>query len=160
MIFGSQRDFSLFRLINRELLRNIIEQEVLYYKIITETSTNIYGEALEKDYYEPVKLNCLIIRGDQVTTQEDMGRDVTRAVSFAFLRDDLVDVDVVPEMGDIIVWSENYYEADTVRENQLFLGKDNNYSLTDYGSQFGSSVSLIVDCHYTRVEKTGITSLR
>ena len=73
-----------------------------------------------------------------------------------FLRQDLVDTSVVPEVGDIVMWHEDYYEVDTVRENQLFLGKDNNYNLTDYGSQFGASVSIIVDTHMTRRERTGI----
>jgi hypothetical protein len=34
MIFGSQRDFNLFVGINRELLSDVIEQEILYYKMI------------------------------------------------------------------------------------------------------------------------------
>ena len=59
--------------------------------------------------------------------------------------EDLIDTNVEPEIGDIIMWSENYYEIDNVTENQLFLGKDNAYSLTDYGSNFGASISLILD---------------
>ena len=89
-------------------------------------------------------------------TSDDFGPDLNRDASFAFLRQDLVDTSVVPEVGDIVMWHEDYYEVDTVRENQLFLGKDNNYNLTDYGSQFGASVSIIVDTHMTRRERTGI----
>ena len=84
-------------------------------------------------------------------------RDSTREASFALLRQDLQDVSVVPEVGDIINWQEDYYVVDTVRENQLFLGRDKSYNLTDYGSRFGTSVSLILDCHQTRREQTGIT---
>jgi len=161
MRFGSQRDFSLFTGVNRELLSNVVEQEVLYYKISLEsTSTNMYGEALEKYYWEPVKFNCLITRGDQVMSVDDFGPDLTRDASFAFLRQDLIDANNVPEVGDIVMWLENYYEVDTVRENQLFLGKDNNYSLTSYGSQFGASVSIIVDCHLTRADRVGVTRVR
>jgi hypothetical protein len=157
MLFGSNRDFNLLVGINRELLKDIVEQEVLYYKLdLSQTQANIYGEALEKNYLVPVKLNCLITRGDQVINVDEFGPDLGREGSFAFLRRDLVDTSVVPEVGDILNWHEDYYEVDTVRENQLFLGKDNSYNFTSYGSQFGESVSIILDCHLTRKEKTGI----
>lgn len=160
-LFGSQNDFGLIRKINRELLQDIIEQEIGYYKISLKSSeANIYGESLEKIYYNPVKLNCLITRGDQVVTVDEFGPDLNREASFAFLRDDLTDTDLVPEVGDIILWHENYYEVDTVRENQLFVGRDNSYNLTDYGSQFGESISIICDTHLTRTDKVGITQAR
>ena len=160
MIFGSNRDFNLLTKINRELLKDIVEQEVLYYKLsLEDTEINIYGESLSKIFYTPAKLNCLITRGDQVVNVDDFGPDLGREASFAFLREDLTDIQVVPEVGDIVSWHEDYYEVDTVRENQLFLGKDNNYNLTDYGSQFGGSISIIVDCHLTRGDKVGIAEV-
>jgi len=83
MIFGSQNDFNLFVKVNRELLSNVIEQEVLYYKIsLEQTQANIYGEALEKVYWSAVKLNCLIDRGDQQTTSDDFGADSIREATF------------------------------------------------------------------------------
>ena len=85
-----------------------------------------------------------------------MGPDMNRESSFAFLRKDLEDSVVVPEVGDILLWQENYYEVDTVRENQLFVGRDNSYNLTDYGARFGKSVSIIVDCHLTRADRVGL----
>ena len=124
---------------------------------MNDTQANIYGEAVQKTYFDPVFLNCLITRGDQVVTTDDMGPDLNREASFAFLRKDLETSVVVPEVGDIINWQENFYEVDTVRENQLFVGRDNSYNLTDYGNKFGKSVSIIVDCHLTRADRVGIT---
>lgn len=158
MLFGSSRDFDLLVNINRELLKDVVEQEILYYKIsLEDTISNLYGEALDKTYWSPLLLNCLITRGDQVITSDDFGPDLSREASFAFIRQDLEDVSVVPEVGDILVWHEDYYEVDTVRENQLFVGRDKTYNLNQYGSRFGSSLSIIVDCHQTRRERTGIT---
>ena len=158
MLFGSNRDFDLLVNINRELLKDVVEQEVLLYKLsLEDTLSNLYGEALTKNWLEPLKLNCLITRGDQVITSDDFGPDLSREASFAFIRQDLEDVQVVPEVGDIVMWHEDYYEVDTVRENQLFVGRDKTYNLSQYGSRFGSSLSIIVDCHQTRRERTGIT---
>lgn len=157
MIFGSRRDFEVLTKINRELLSNVVEQEILYYKISLETTTtNIYGESTHKDYSTPVKLNCLIVRGDQVISIDDFGEDLTREVSFAFLRQDIERAEFLPEVGDIVEWHNDFFEVDTVRENELFLGRDNNYNLTDYGEKFGKSISIICDSHLTRREKTGI----
>lgn len=161
MIFGSKSDLSLFTNINRELLRDVVEQEILYYKIsLNGTASNLYGESLEKTFMIPSKLNCLITRGDQVVSVDDFGPDLNRAVSFAFLREDLSDIQVVPEIGDVVEWHNDFYLVDTVRENQLFLGRDNNYNLTDYGSQFGGSISIITDCHLTRADLVGIRKVR
>ena len=58
------------------------------------------------------------------------------------------------------MWHEDYYEVDTVRENQLFVGRDRSYNLTSYGESFGSSISIIVDCHLTRADRAGIARQR
>jgi len=161
MLFGSNRDFDLLVNINRELLQDIIEQEVGYYKLsLDDTQANIYGEALEKIYLDPVKLNCLITRGDQVIDVDEFGPDLGRNVSFAFIRRDLVDTNTVPEVGDVVLWHEDYYEVDTVRENQLFIGRDKSYNIASYAGNYGSSVSIIVDCHLTRADKVGLTRVR
>ena len=161
MIFGSQRDFNLITGINRELLSDVIEQEILYYKFsLEQTSANIYGESTQKVFWEPVKLNCLIERGDQQTLSDDFGPDSIRDTNFRFLKQDLFDVQTFPQVGDIIVWDEDYYEVDNLTENQLFLGKDPDYALTSYGTNFGGSLSIICMCHLTRAEKVGVIKQR
>lgn len=156
MIFGSNKDFQLLVGINRELLKDIVEQEILLYKLsITDTDTNIYGEALQKTFLEPVKLNCLITRGDQVVDIDEFGPDLGREASFALLKQDLVDIQLVPEVGDIVMWHEDYYEVDTVRENELFYGRNNDYNLERTG-RHGASISLILDSHLTRADRVGI----
>jgi hypothetical protein len=145
---------------NRELLRNIITQEIAYYTIgLTETIVNIYGESSKKSYNDPVLLTCLITRGDQSYNDDDFGPDVKRDVSFAFLRDDLVDLGLVPEDGDIVSWQESYYEIHQIVENQLVLGKSEQYNMTNL-SNFGSSLSIICNAHLTRAEKVGINIQR
>ena len=161
MLFGSNRDFDLLVNINRELLKDIVEQEILYHKLsLEDTDVNLYGESLQKSFWNAVKLNCLITRGDQVVDIDDFGPDLGREASFAFIRQDLADVSVVPEVGDIVEWHNDSYEVDTVRENQLFLGRDKSYNLASYGGGFGSSLSIIVDCHLTRADKVGLSEVR
>ena len=161
MLFGSNRDFDLLVNINRELLKDIIEQEILYHKLsLEDLEMNLYGEALQKTYWNAIKVNCLITRGDQVYDVQEFGPDLGREASFAFIRQDLVDSNLVPEVGDIVEWHNDFYEVDTVRENTLFLGRDKSYNLGPNTSGFGSSLSIIVDCHLTRADRVGITEVR
>ena len=61
-LFGSSRDISFIKKINTELLDNVIQQEVDYYKYyLSETkgssAANLYGEASsQKTYYTAVRL--------------------------------------------------------------------------------------------------------
>ena len=47
-----------------------------------------------------------------------MGVDFVWMVDFKFLREDLIDANVVPEVGDIIMYYDNYYEVDDTNSNQ------------------------------------------
>jgi hypothetical protein len=51
-LFGTKRDFSLFRHLNRELMGDIITQQCSFYKYkIEETKVNLYGEAAEEKFF-------------------------------------------------------------------------------------------------------------
>ena len=159
-LFGGSRDISLFRHINKELINNIVQQSVGYYKIaLDKTSSNLYGESLIKTYNDPILVNCLIERASQEWTESDLGADVTRSINVRFLRDILVDINLVPEVGDVVLWHENYYEIAGIVENQLFVGKDPSYAYDDT-TDFGSSISIIVNAQYIRPEKLGLKQER
>ena len=166
-IFGSIRDASLVRHLNREIMGDIITQQCAVYKLkIAETRVNIYGEASGARYYhDPILLNCLIDRGVMSQPTDDFGVDYSREVEFKFLRDDLVDSTLVPEVGDIIMYYEDYFEVDTVIENQLWSGKDPRFPyninpLNPGLEGFGMDVSIICKTHYTSADRVQITKER
>ena len=166
-IFGSIRDASLVRHLNRELLHDVITQQCAVYKLkIAETKVNIYGEAAGARYYhDPILLNCLIDRGEMSQPTDDFGVDYSREVEFKFFRDDLVDSTLVPEVGDIILYYQDYFEVDTVIENQLFAGKDprfpyNQNPLNPGLEGFGMDVSIICKTHYTSADRVQISKER
>jgi len=66
----------------------------------------------------------------------------------------------VPEVGDIVMYNELYYESDNVNENQLIMGKDPDYSYSPGLQNFGSSFSIIVKAHMTTPERLGIEKFR
>jgi hypothetical protein len=160
-LFGSNRDIKTFKGISRELLENVISQQCGYYKIVlSDTPKNIYGESSQKFYVGPVLLTCLIERGDFSFDQGDFGPDSNRSVTFRFLKDHLVDANVVPEVGDVVMYDEQYYAVDNVNENQLIVGKDPDYTYSDGLENFGSSYAIILNCHFTSPDALGITKQR
>ena len=128
-MFGRSRDVSLIRGLNRELLHDIITQQAAFYKYkLEETIVNLYGEASGEKYYDgPFLFNCLINRQDPTYPDIDEGVGFSQNISFAFLRDDLVDANVVPEVGDILLYQKSYYGVDSVVANEYFVGKNPSY---------------------------------
>ena len=166
-LFGSIRDASLFKHLNRELLWDVITQQCAVYKLkIAETKVNIYGEAAGARYYhEPVLLNCLIDRGEMEQPTNEFGEEYSREVIFKFFRDDLVDSSTVLEVGDIIMYYKDYFEVDTVINNQLFAGKDPRFPydqnpLNPGLEGFGMDISIICKTHYTSADRVQITKER
>jgi hypothetical protein len=159
-IFGGSRDIDTFKIMSKELLNDIITQQIGYYKIVlNDTPANIYGESLTKNFIGPILINCIIERGDFDSSIEDQGLDRGRAVTFRFLKDMIVDANVVPEIGDVIMYNELYYQVDNVNTNQLIVGKDDNYAYSQGLENFGNSYSYILTTYYTRGDKLGITQV-
>jgi hypothetical protein len=170
-LFGGSRDISLFRTLNRELMGNIISQEVVFYKCdITETKVNMYGEASGgRVFNPPVLLNALIERNDQTSPIQDDEVGFSWPITFKFLRDDLVDANVVPDVGDFIMYQEGYWEIDNTNSNQYFVGKHPDYPYYDDNGnnplnpgleEFGYSVSIICAAHYVPADRLNIIRQR
>jgi len=133
------KDLATIEKFNRELLGEpnisddgIIDQFVILYRVsVYETETNMYGEASEgKVYKQGVKLPCIVDASDFDFNYDDFGPDNRQSVSFAFQRAYLVEVDLKPEIGDIMKWNDGYFEVDKFNENQLIGGNfDNSHSI-------------------------------
>ena len=160
-LFGKSRDISLFHNINGELIKDIIQTEIAYYKFALEqTSANVYGESLGKNYYEPMKIACLINRENQTWTSDEFGSDVGQSIGFSFLKDELLTINLIPEVGDILLFRNNFYEIDGKVENQLIMGRDKDYAISTETIDFGESFSIEVTTHISRVEKLNLITLR
>jgi hypothetical protein len=148
-------------------MQKIISQQVVFYKYnSTTTKVNMYGEASTgRNFADPVVLFALIETSQFEYPVSDFGPDFRWQVTYKFLRDDLVADNIYPEVGDIIMFQNGYWEIDNISSAQFFMGKDpeypyldaagNNPYETDLG-QFGYSVSVICNAHYTPSDKVNI----
>jgi hypothetical protein len=101
--FALSRDIKFFEGISRELVDAVIETAVVLYKLVIEDSkTNLYGESLNKTYYQGVECSAIIQREDTQSNYEGFGADSSQTVQFRFNRFTLEDKGFYPEIGDII----------------------------------------------------------
>ena len=166
-MFTGQRDVSLVRKLNRELMGNIITQQCAIYQFkLEETKVNLYGEAAGEKYYDgPFLFNVLISREDQSYSTSDEGVGFGQGIQFYFLRDDLVDANVVPNVGDIILYQERYYGVQSTVSNQYWGGKNPDYPnnenpLNPGLEEFGSSISILVSTYYIPADKVAISQYK
>jgi hypothetical protein len=159
-LFGTSRDIDTFKIVSKELVNDVISQQIGYYKVVLQdTPPNMYGESLSKSYMGPVLLNCLIERGDFTAAVDDFGVDANRTAVFRFLRDDMIDANVFSEVGDIVMYNELFYEVDNTNNNQLIVGKDNQYVYSTGLENYGNNYSVVLECHLTRGNKLNITEI-
>ena len=168
-MYTGVRDWSLMRNFNREVMGNIITQQCAIYQFqLEETKVNIYGEAAEEKYYNgPFLFNCLINRGDQEYGENVEGIQYNQPIQFYLLRDDLVEKDIVPRVGDIILYEEGYYGVDSTVANQYWGGKNPDYPNNDSDGQpnplnpnleeFGNNISILISTYYIPADKVAIS---
>lgn len=163
-LFGDDRDVSLIRRVNRELMQNVIDTEVAVYKVsVEQTSENIYGESLRKVFYNPVRVHCIINRNLRENSSTEDYLNFTVKATFAFLRDDLRDKNLVVIEGDVIEWDKEYYELTMVSSNKLWTGRNpetNFTTVVDNNTEFGYRISVIAEGIKVTPEKIGITNIR
>jgi hypothetical protein len=129
--FALSRDIKFFESIARELVDVVVETSVVLYKLIIEDSkTNLYGESLNKTYYQGLECTAMIERESSTTDYEGFGADKNQLVEFRFNRFTLEEKGFYPEVGDIIFHNNGYFEIDNIREDQLIGGQvDNKFSI-------------------------------
>lgn len=122
--FVTERDYQFFQHINKEIVVDVVDVPVTLYKIIPDlVSVNIYGESTNKTRYRGIQLHALVKYAKIDPDASEFGFDANQNVEFRFQRKMLQDVDVYPDIGDIIGYNDNFYEIDNAQESQLIAGK-------------------------------------
>ena len=153
----SQKDIDTFDKFNKELVGNlsteqdgIINQPVIIYKVsVTDTEVNMYGETSQGKVFKPgVQIVALVNAEDQTTTTDEFGPDLQQNAEFSFIRQSLVDINFVVEIGDVINWNNGYWEISSINENQLIGGQ------TDYNH------SVVCNTYLIRISHLNIERVR
>lgn len=146
--YFSQRDLNLVAQFNSELMGDIVEVLVQIFKISpNETKTNIYGETAAESgkwYLPAIQISALIERADMAAEYDDFGPNRTQDYVFKMREKMLQQLSFYPEIGDVILFNDRYYEVDNVVQEQLL------------GGQTDKSHSIICNAHYTKYTSLNI----
>jgi hypothetical protein len=110
----------------------------------------LYGESIGKVYRQPANLMCIVNREATTTNYDEFGPETQNTAEFRFNRQRLrtheipkiltingteVPADAIqntitgyPEVGDVILFDEWYYEINNVQENVLIGGTPKMYN--------------------------------
>ena len=145
--FFSDKDLKAFDTMTKELVNTVVAQECVVYKISAEhTETNIYGESSKGKVYEPgVRVNALNDSEDFSWDTDEFGPDSNQAVTFAFQRKNLIDINLKPEVGDVVNWNYAYFEINSINENMLI------------GGDVDKNFDLVCTTHLTRLSRVNLT---
>jgi len=142
-----------------------MKTDVAYYKFnLHQTKKNIYGESLEKWYYQPFLIKTTIERNDDTIKDEMFGPDVEKSIKCTIPKvawengnAGLIEgKNTLPEIGDIIYdrSTERYYEVNNII---------NDYTPINSNIGFGQSncpqadlVTFNLQCHQTRASKLNL----
>lgn len=130
--FATNKDFKFISKINKELIQDIISQEVIYYSISIEHTVqdDLYNESVEKVWFSPVRINALIDYDNSTVTSTNLTQDSKYELVVNFHTDELVDRNVKPKEGDFLEFGQIVFEITSITKPQLAFGQFNQRILT------------------------------
>ena len=146
----------------------LLQTAVGYYKIeLSQTKRNIYGESLEKWYYQPVLAKCSILREDDSIRDEMFGPDIEKIIKLTIPKAvfdvpdtanplDGVGLNFLPEIGDIIYERslDRYFEVHNIIID--FQSYNANVGSGQLNCPPTELVTYRLECHHTRASRLNL----
>ena len=125
-LFTGQKEKDFVKQVNDEIIERVVGQTVVYYPISLEHTNfhEIYGEAVDKNFLNPVRVYAMVKYESQNTTTTPLGVDRREKISVAFHKRRLTeDQDLCVREGDFIQYGEHFYEILSLTEPKWLFGQ-------------------------------------
>jgi hypothetical protein len=143
-----------------------MKTDIAYYKInLYQTKKNIYGESLEKWYFQPFLIKTTIERNEDVIVSEMFGPDVEKSikltipkVAWDYGNAGLIEgKNMLPEIGDIVFdrSTERYYEVNNIISDYTPINA--NIGAGQSNCPQAELVTYNISCHQTRVSRLNLS---
>jgi hypothetical protein len=126
-LFAGKKERDLVKQVNDELIERVIGQTIVYYSIDLERTNfhDLYGEAVQKTFLSPVRVNALIEYGGLKTEYtKNIGLDKSQNITIHFHKRRLTeDQDLYVREGDFVLYGDSLYEIVGLEEPKLIFGQ-------------------------------------
>ena len=126
-LFTGKKEKDLVKQVNDEIIERVVGQTVVYYPISLEHTSfhDLYGEAIEKTFYPPVRVSALVeYQGIETNFLENMSIDKATKIKVMFHKRRLTeDQDLLVREGDFVRYGEVFYEIVKLIEPKLLFGQ-------------------------------------
>lgn len=126
-LFAGKKERDLVKQVNDELIERVIGQTIIYYPLDSGRTNYhpLYGEAIEKTFLPPVKVNALIAWGGvQTEYANNIGLDKTTNIVVHFHKRRLTeDQDLFVREGDFVLYGSFFYEIVSLAEPTRIFGQ-------------------------------------
>ena len=126
-LFTGKKERDLVKQVNDELIERVIGQTVAYYPVDYDTTKfhPIYGEALEKNFLPPIRVQALIEwHGIESAYTDKIGIDKQSTITIHFHKRRLTeDQNLFVREGDFVLYGDKFYEIVTLSEPTQLYGQ-------------------------------------
>lgn len=125
-LFTGKKEKDFVKQVNDEIIERVVGQTIIYYPISLEHTNfhSLYGEAIQKNFLNPVRVYAMVKYDSQATKTTAMGVDRIESITVAFHKRRLTeDQDLFVREGDFVQYGEFLYEILTLEEPQWLYGQ-------------------------------------
>ena len=125
-LFLGKKEKNLVKQVNDEVVEKIIGQQVLYFPVATDETNyhKIYGEAIQKNFYDPIRVYVLVEWQGYETETTNLGVDRRSKITVHFHKRRLTeDQELFVREGDFVQYGEEFYEIVTLNEPRQIFGQ-------------------------------------
>tara|TARA_R110001583_G_scaffold22133_3_gene83318 strand:+ start:208 stop:696 length:489 start_codon:yes stop_codon:yes gene_type:complete len=126
-LFTGEKEKDLVKQVNDEIIERVVGQTIAYYSIDLERTYfhELYGEAINKTFLPPVRVQALIEYGGLKTEySKNIGLDKSQSITIHFHKRRLTeDQNLFVREGDFVLYGDTFYEIVSLEEPSLIYGQ-------------------------------------
>lgn len=125
-LFTGKKEKDFVKQVNDEVIERVVGQTIAYYSISLEHTDfhDIYGEAIDKNFLNPVRVYAMVKYDSQNTTTTPLGVDRIEKISVFFHKRRLTeDQDLFVREGDFVQYGDHFYEILSLVEPKWLFGQ-------------------------------------
>ena len=125
-LFLGEKERNLVKQVNDELIERVVGQGITYLPLSVEYTNfhPLYGEAIEKSFLPPVKVNALVTFDGKRTITENYGLDKEYSITVKFHERRLYeDQNLYIREGDYVQYGGTFFEIVALEEDRELFGQ-------------------------------------